>query len=213
MEVTPEQLAEVKRQLIEQINSTFPEERKAESIKQIEEMNDEQFVEFLKKNNLLKVSEDVPSGNQCIFCSIVFGEVPSTKIGENEKAIAILELNPVSEGHSLIIPKNHIGKEEDLEEETERLAKETSERIKEIFNPKEIKIIPGNVMGHEILNILPIYQNETLESPRAKKTPEQLKELQEKIGFISQKEQIQEKPKSKIKQIDAKDIWLPKRLP
>ena len=212
MEITPEQLIEIKKQLIEQIDSTFPEERKAESIKQIEEMDNEQFIEFLKKNNLLKISEETPNENQCIFCSIIFGEVPSTKIGENETSIAILELNPISEGHSLVIPKKHLAREEDLEEETERLAKEVSEKIKETFNPKEVKIIPGNIMGHEILNILPIYKNETIESPRAKKTPEQLLELQEKIGLIYKKEII-EKPSSGIEQINAKDIWLPKRLP
>jgi diadenosine tetraphosphate (Ap4A) HIT family hydrolase len=212
MEIAPEQLIEIKKQLIEQINSTFPEERKAESIKQIEEMDNEQFVEFLKKNNLLKISEETQNETQCIFCSIIFGEVPSTKIGENEASIAILELNPISEGHSLVIPKKHLSKEEDLEEETERLAKEVSEKIKETLNPKEVKIIPGNIMGHEILNILPIYKNETIGSPRTKKTPEQLLELQEKLGLIY-KEEIIEKPSSGIEQINAKDIWLPKRLP
>jgi histidine triad (HIT) family protein len=211
MEIPKEKIEEIKKQLINQINSTFPEDKKTESIQQIESMNDSQFLEFLQKNNLIR-EEGGPSENQCIFCSIIFGDVPSTKIGENEKAISILEINPISEGHSLIIPKNHVEKEEDLDEDTERLAKEVSDVIKEAFNPSEIKILPGNVMGHEILNVLPIYKDETIESPRMKKSPEELKDLQEKIlSYV--KEEPQNNFSKKIEQINAKDIWLPRRVP
>ena len=41
----------------------------------------------------------------CIFCKIVRGEIPSAKVLENEKVLAFLDINPVSKGHTLIIPK------------------------------------------------------------------------------------------------------------
>ena len=43
----------------------------------------------------------------CIFCKIAAGELPSSKIYEDDDFIAILDLFPVSKGHSLLIPKKH----------------------------------------------------------------------------------------------------------
>jgi histidine triad (HIT) family protein len=43
----------------------------------------------------------------CIFCEIVRGEIPSSKVFENEKVFAFLDINPVSKGHTLVIPKAH----------------------------------------------------------------------------------------------------------
>lgn len=43
----------------------------------------------------------------CIFCKIVRGEIPSAKVLENEKVLAFLDINPVSKGHTLVIPKIH----------------------------------------------------------------------------------------------------------
>ena len=43
----------------------------------------------------------------CIFCKIVNGDIPSYKIYEDDNILAFLDVNPVSAGHTLIIPKNH----------------------------------------------------------------------------------------------------------
>jgi len=43
----------------------------------------------------------------CIFCKIVRGEIPSVKVFEDERVFSFMDINPVSEGHALIIPKNH----------------------------------------------------------------------------------------------------------
>lgn len=43
----------------------------------------------------------------CIFCKIVEGELPATKIYEDKRIIAFLDINPVNKGHTLIIPKIH----------------------------------------------------------------------------------------------------------
>ncbi len=45
--------------------------------------------------------------NDCIFCKIVKGEVPSYKIYENDSFLAFLDINPESPGHALVIPKDH----------------------------------------------------------------------------------------------------------
>lgn len=43
----------------------------------------------------------------CLFCKIIAGEIPSTKVYEDENVLAILDINPVNIGHTLVIPKAH----------------------------------------------------------------------------------------------------------
>lgn len=43
----------------------------------------------------------------CIFCSIVNGEIPSSRIYEDDTVIAILDISQVTKGHTLVIPKQH----------------------------------------------------------------------------------------------------------
>jgi histidine triad (HIT) family protein len=43
----------------------------------------------------------------CIFCKIVAGSVPSFKVYENSAALAFMDINPLSDGHALVIPKAH----------------------------------------------------------------------------------------------------------
>jgi histidine triad (HIT) family protein len=45
--------------------------------------------------------------DECVFCRIVKGEAPADKIHEDERFIAILDINPVAQGHCLVIPKRH----------------------------------------------------------------------------------------------------------
>ncbi len=43
----------------------------------------------------------------CIFCKIVAGELPSTKLDEDDRTLAFMDINPASYGHALVIPKRH----------------------------------------------------------------------------------------------------------
>lgn len=45
--------------------------------------------------------------DDCVFCKIVRGDLPSFKVYEDDKTIAFLDIRPVSAGHTLVIPKNH----------------------------------------------------------------------------------------------------------
>ncbi|MCA9487417.1 MAG: HIT domain-containing protein [Nanoarchaeota archaeon] len=216
MEFSREQIEELKKQILEQIESSFPEDKKKETSDKIKSMGDEEFIEFLKQNNLIKTA-DSKEQTQCIFCSMVFGEIPTTKIAENEKAIAILELNPVSEGHTLIIPKNHIIDPNEIDEGTQELAGAVKEKLQGSLSPKEIQVYVREVMGHEAINLVPVYNEETIDSPRTKKTPEELKSLQEKITSQEEiKPQETEKineEKQKLESISEEEMILPKRLP
>lgn len=54
----------------------------------------------------------------CIFCRIARGELPSTRVHEDDLVLAFLDLHPIREGHTLIIPRNHHVWFEDLPVET-----------------------------------------------------------------------------------------------
>ena len=45
--------------------------------------------------------------NNCIFCKIIKGEIPATKVYEDEHTLAFLDIKPVNPGHTLVIPKEH----------------------------------------------------------------------------------------------------------
>ncbi|XGI84246.1 HIT family protein [Halorutilales archaeon Cl-col2-1] len=53
----------------------------------------------------------------CIFCKIIDGELPSRKVYEDDKVLSFLDVNPLSRGHTLVIPKNHSETLEDLDDE------------------------------------------------------------------------------------------------
>jgi len=65
----------------------------------------------------------------CVFCKIINGSLPCYKIYENEHILAFLDINPVNKGHTLIIPKEHY---ERLEEVPDDLLKELIIAIKKI---------------------------------------------------------------------------------
>jgi len=50
---------------------------------------------------------DTPAQAECIFCKIVAGQIPCFKLHEDDDTLAFMDINPVNEGHALIIPKAH----------------------------------------------------------------------------------------------------------
>jgi histidine triad (HIT) family protein len=46
-------------------------------------------------------------GNQCLSCKILKGEIPSTKVYEDEQVLAFTDINPINASHLLVIPNNH----------------------------------------------------------------------------------------------------------
>lgn len=182
MNLTKEQLATYREKLLEQLQN-FPEDQRESMKEQVLALNDEEFEQFLVDNKMLQEKQE------CIFCSIVNKKIPSFQIGENKENIAILEINPLSKGHALIVPKNHATK---LPESALKLGEEVSNKLSE-FSPKEIKAATIEVMDHAMLEIIPIYGNE---KERKKSNPEELKKIQQE--FLS-KPKIPE-PKVEIKQ-------------
>lgn len=220
--IPDEQIQAIKEKLIQHINSTFPEDKKTIAVNQIQNMNKEQLEAFLVQNKMISQTEsstqsstpiEQEEAQQCIFCSIIQGKIPSYRIDENKDAIAVLEINPISEGHVLILPKKHVETEDKLPQSAFSLAKRISKKLKTKFKPKEVKMLFSNVLGHEIINLLPIYENETLASERKQLEEEALKKLQKKLEKKTKKKTVKRIVKKKSVQEKKEMAWFPKRIP
>ena len=66
--------------------------------------------EKLETNSVGKMKRSKTDGNlnDCIFCRVVRGELNSRRIYEDDASLVILDINPVAEGHCLVIPKRHV---------------------------------------------------------------------------------------------------------
>ncbi len=194
--LSKEQSKQIKEQLLKQIES-FPKEQKESAKAQIEAMSEKELEEFIKKNNLVKQeNQETP------FRLIIEGKIKSYKITENEGGLAVLEINPISKAHTIIIPK----KPSAITEKVKELEKQLTESIAYHLKPKNIQVTEQEVLGEKIINIIPIYTNETPESERKQADEKELEELQK----ILTKPIPKEKPKP-IK--PAKLEKAPKRIP
>jgi histidine triad (HIT) family protein len=45
--------------------------------------------------------------SECVFCRILAGELPSTMIAESDRAVAFMDVSPATDGHLLVVPRNH----------------------------------------------------------------------------------------------------------
>lgn len=105
----------------------------------------------------------------CIFCKIIKGEIPSSKIYEDEKILVFLDVNPATNGHMLIIPKEHY---QDLFTLDEEIITHSIKVIKETLYPlmKEklkcdgLTLGQNNGFGQEVkhfhIHLVPRYNND-----------------------------------------------------
>lgn len=105
--------------------------------------------------------------DDCIFCKIVAGDIPSAKVYEDDDVLAFLDLSQVTKGHTLVIPKNHEENIYELSEETaQKLFKvipKISNAIKTAYNPIGLNMLnnngeaAGQSVFHYHLHLLPRY--------------------------------------------------------
>ena len=106
--------------------------------------------------------------NDCIFCKIINNNIPSYKVYEDDKVLAFLDVNPVSYGHTLIIPKKHILDYEEIDLETlnhiNQIGKELYIKLKEKLSPASIQLVQNNGKIQEVkhyhLHLIPYYNEE-----------------------------------------------------
>ncbi|HEY6900590.1 MAG TPA: HIT family protein [Puia sp.] len=123
-----------------------------------------------------------------IFSKIIAGEIPSYKIAENDKFFAFLDIFPLREGHTLIVPKLEVDKFFDVPDDylSEMLvfAKPIAHAIEKAFNCNRCGLsVVGLEVPHAHLHLIPIDRADDLNftRPKLKLSPEQLSTAREKI--------------------------------
>lgn len=106
-----------------------------------------------------------------IFTKIINGEIPAYKIYEDDKVIAILDIHPIFEGHTLVIPKTQVDHIWDLTdydyEYLWKVANRLAKRIRQVINPPRVGVIvEGFGVPHAHIHLIPIYESNDLKRPQ-----------------------------------------------
>lgn len=106
----------------------------------------------------------------CVFCKILNGEIPGSKIYENDYCIAILDISQTTKGHTLVIPKRHVENVFDLNKDECRAVMEAcvyvSNKLKEKLGVENVNllnnsgVLAGQVVMHFHMHIIPRYGND-----------------------------------------------------
>lgn len=123
-----------------------------------------------------------------IFSRIIVGEIPSYKIAENDKFYAFLDINPLVEGHTLVVPKMEEDKLIELPDsylsEIMFFIRPIAKAIEKAFPCERCGFsVVGLEVPHAHIHLVPINSVDDLNftRPKLKPTAEQLKAAQEKI--------------------------------
>jgi histidine triad (HIT) family protein len=103
--------------------------------------------------------------SDCVFCRIVSGGEPAQVILENELSLSILDINPLAQGHCLVIPRRHVPWWHQLTaQETASLftlARATSRRIMKAFSPEFVTMYArGRRIPHTHIFLIPTYKGD-----------------------------------------------------
>ena len=111
----------------------------------------------------------------CLFCKIVAGEVPATVVGEDERTLSFMDINPATRGHALVVPREHaadlleIG-QEDLAA-VAAAAKRLAARAKEALGADGVNLINScgaaawQTVFHFHIHVIPRYDDDPLQLP------------------------------------------------
>lgn len=132
--------------------------------------------------------------DDCIFCKIAAGEIPSKTIYEDEKYRVILDLGPATRGHALILPKNHYANLFELPEEDAKevicLAKKMATIMKDKLGCDGFNLVQNNgeaagqTVFHFHMHLIPRYENDGQEIGWKSGSPSQdeLEEIKKQIA-------------------------------
>lgn|SRR3989344_8875074 len=129
----------------------------------------------------------------CVFCKIVTGEIPSAKIYEDNEILAFLDIMPVNKGHTLVIPKEHFETLVDIP--SKKLQKLIAELYKitnaviEATNAEGFNVfinnkrVAGQAVPHAHFHIVPRYGNDKVDVrwPQGKYMKGEMEDYKKKI--------------------------------
>ncbi len=110
--------------------------------------------------------------NNCIFCRIVAGEIPSAAVYEDEDFKVIMDISPAAKGHAVILPKRHCANLYELDDDTASkaliVARKVAKAIREELKCDGINLLQNNgeaagqSVFHFHIHLIPRYNNDTV---------------------------------------------------
>ena len=131
--------------------------------------------------------------DNCIFCKIANGEIPSATLYEDEEFRVILDLGPASKGHALILPKNHYRNLYDIDEATASkaicLAKKMITKMTDVLGCDGYNIVQNNeeaagqTVFHFHMHIIPRHNDDTVNVgwEKHKVSSERIKDITDEV--------------------------------
>ncbi|GAB1194868.1 hypothetical protein APSETT444_004119 [Aspergillus pseudonomiae] len=96
------------------------------------------------------------SSAACIFCKIIKGDIPSFKLFESDKVFAFLDIQPLSRGHALIIPKFHGEKLTDIPDEYLNEVLPVAKKLAKAADATDFNVLQNNgTIAHQVVPHIP----------------------------------------------------------
>ncbi len=105
----------------------------------------------------------------CIFCKIIKGDIPTFKVYEDDNVLAILDIRPVTRGHTLVIPKIHIDHFMDLPDslaaDIVKVGNQISRRLRDVVRPDRVGVVvAGYGVAHVHYHVIPMQHTQDITS-------------------------------------------------
>ncbi len=126
--------------------------------------------------------------NDCIFCKIINNEIPSKTIYEDEKIKIIMNINPITNGHLLVIPQQHMVNINDIDIDIVNHSFKVIRNIiypqlKEKLNCKGLTLSQNNELGQEIkhyhIHLIPRYEDDNIDFTHNEELLEDIEKIYE----------------------------------
>jgi histidine triad (HIT) family protein len=111
----------------------------------------------------------------CLFCKIVAGDVPATKVREDERTVAFMDINPATRGHLLVVPREHAADVHAIDGEDFKAvavaAKELAGLVRDRLGADGVNLLNSTgapawqTVFHFHLHVIPRYENDPLRLP------------------------------------------------
>jgi histidine triad (HIT) family protein len=129
----------------------------------------------------------------CIFCKVLAGEIPSERVYEDDHAVAVMDINPWTRGHAVVIPRTHAADvfeiEDDELEHVVVAAKRLATKMRATLDCDGVNLLQSNgraawqTIFHLHFHVIPRYDGDPLELPTRPQPakPEELAAVAEEI--------------------------------
>ena len=111
----------------------------------------------------------------CLFCGIVAGKIPSQTVDSDERTMSFMDINPATRGHALVVPKRHSTDLMDVSDEdltaSIAAARRLARRMDEVLKPDGFNVLNASrpaawqTVFHFHLHVIPRYEDDPLKLP------------------------------------------------